>query len=242
MRYKSITTVIPAYNEEECIGKSIDTIYEILEKTGRDFELIVADDGSTDSTYKIVMQKKNLHANLKIIREDRNRGRGSMLNKAFSNSKGDCLIYIDADLFIDPELFHEFIKKIDEGSDIVIGSKHSQGSNLKYPQIRKLVSIVYANFVEMLFKIGLKDFQCGLKCFTREVINSVLDDMANNGWFWDTEILIRSKWKGFKIYELPMKGVQIHKRKSRVHVLKDATDMGKSLLKFWITTKLRGEK
>jgi len=211
---KTLSVVIPAYNEEKVIGKTIDVVYDLLRKTERKFELIIADDGSNDSTYEIVNQKRRTYVNLKIVRNKINQGRGSVLKKAFKFGKGDYLIYIDADLAIDLQLFDRLISAMDNGADVTIGSKHMKISEVEYPPLRRLLSKLYAFLAGQLLSANIKDYQCGFKAFKKKVINSIIDDVKSNGWFWDTEILVRANWRGFNIVEMPAKVVNVYFKES----------------------------
>jgi len=235
MHKKFISFIIPTYNEEEIIEQSIAKIYN-LEKIAK-FELIIGDDGSNDLTYEKIVKKLKEYRKLRIVRNKTNKGRGSILKKAFKYAGGDYLIYIDADLSIDLEIFNRFLDEMDNGADIVIGSKHLPESNVEYPIIRRILSKAYSNIVRIFFNVNIRDFQCGFKGFKKEVIKSTLKEVKNDGWFWDTEMLILSYKKGFKIVEIPAKVVNIYKRESKVNLLKDTFTMGINLVDFWIKCK-----
>ena len=160
------------------------------------------------------------------------------MTEAFKSANGDIIAYIDADLAIDITLFNEMKKYISEGYDIVIGSKHLKESEVAYSKTRRFLSRSYSYLASILFKeINIKDYQCGFKCFNREIIDKVLPNIQSKGWSWDTEILIKSHLQGFKIKEIPAKVNFVAGRKSTVKVLKDSYSMGTYLIKLFFETK-----
>lgn len=231
---KHISIIIPAYNEEKLIGDSIDRVYRALEKTNKNFEIIIIDDGSIDSTSKIIKDRVKNYPELRYIHNPVNKGRGYSLKKAFEKANGQYLFYVDADLSICFNLFHRLLQELEGGADIAIGSKHLPSSSVEYKVIRKQLSKIYHFLVNLLFKTDIRDFQCGFKGFRKEIIQPLIKVVKSDGWFWDTEILIKSKLKGFNIIEVPARVINVPGRGSKVNVLRDSFVMGMSLLKLWI--------
>ena len=229
--------VIPVYNEEKIIAESVDKLYDFLRKTKKAFEIIIANDGSNDKTLEIAMKKSRQYKEVKIISNEQNRGRGSVLTKGFKMIKGRFGFYIDSDLSIDLSLFYCFIKELDSGADIVIGSKHLIDSEVEYSFVRRLVSRGYSTLAQRLFKIPIKDYQCGFKAFRKSVLDDVLNSVKNQGWFWDTEILIRSHLNGWKIREIPALVKESSERISKVRLISDILSMFFSMVKFKLEIK-----
>lgn len=225
--------IIPVYNEEEIIENTIDKLYLFMKEVNSPFEIIVANDGSFDNTLKLVEKKKQEILELKIVSNTINFGRGSILNRAFSKAKGEIQIYIDADLAIDLNLFPKLMKAMEEGIDIAIGSKHLKDSEVEYPFLRRFFSKSYAFLSSNIFGSDIRDYQCGFKAFKKEVIWDMLPYIKNKDWSWDTEILVKSLWRGYKIKELPAKVINIYKRESKVHLFRDIKNMGLNLLALW---------
>ncbi|HIH25566.1 glycosyltransferase family 2 protein [Candidatus Woesearchaeota archaeon] len=229
--------VIPAYNEERVIGNTIDKTVEFFRKQKGTFEIIIANDGSKDQTSKIVLAKIKKYKELRLYSNEVNQGRGAVLSNAFKTSKGEILVYIDADLAIDINLFPKLINAIEEKKvDIAIGSKHLKESEVEYPKIRRLFSKAYFLCARLLLGTSVKDYQCGFKAFKREALLKILPYVHSKGWTWDTETIVKSIWAGYKVAELPAKVVNVYGRESKVNLLKDVKTMGKGLL------RLRKEK
>ena len=131
------------------------------------------------------------------------------------------------------------IRKILDGYDIVIGSRWAKDSKVIRSATRKLLSLGYNVIMNTLFLTGIRDHQCGFKAFNLETTRDILLSTIDNKWFWDTEVLVRAKRAGLKIYEMPVEWIE-SPRDSKVSVWRDTTEMLMSAIKFRI--KLWREK
>jgi len=225
--------IVPAYNEDKIIRKNVIEIYDFLFKnlSVKDFEIIIANDGSDDQTLKISEALGKENKNIRVVSNALNEGRGSILGKAFMVSKGEICAYIDSDLSINLDLFWSLVSEIASGSDIAIGSKHLKNSQVDSPLLRKIISKGYSIILQALFHSDIKDCQCGFKAFRKDLIMRILPQIKQKGWFWDTEILLKAKWSGYIIAELPAKVKLLRERKSKVSPLSDIISMGINLVK-----------
>jgi len=222
---KDLSIIIPAYNEGLLIENTIEKVYRLAKNLGRSFELIIANDGSTDDTFNIVNKKLRVYKELRMVSNKINEGRGSVLSKAFMAANGAYQIYLDADLAIDLELVSKFIKALDDSADIVIGSKHMHGAEIEYPPLRRIFSKSYALLVRLLLGSSIKDHQCGFKGIKKQVARKIIPKVKDKRWSWDTELLVKAQWDGYKIVELPAKVVNVYGRESKVHLIKDVKRM-----------------
>ncbi len=226
--------IIPAYNEEKIIASTIDRTYDFFKKSNETFEIIVANDGSKDNTVKVVLDKSKKYKSLRLVDNAVNMGRGAALNNAIRNSKGNIIVYIDADLAIDLDLFPKLISAIkDEDVDIAVGSKHLSDSIVDYPKLRRIFSKAYSSLARLLLGSHIRDYQCGFKAFKKDVIIDVIPYVKSQKWSWDTEVLVKAQWLGYKVRELPAKIVNVYGRESKVHLIKDIKDMGGELLRLF---------
>ncbi len=225
--------IIPAYNEEKIISSTISKVIDFMQSFGKDFEIIIANDGSADSTPAIVTARLEKIPELRLVSNTKNMGRGAALTNAFSNAKGEICVYIDADLAIDLELFPKLMSAIENGADIAIGSKHIKGAQVEYPLLRRIASKGYAFLATLLLDSSTWDFQCGFKAFRKDAIQKILPKVHENGWSWDTEVLVKAEWMGYKIVELPAKVVNVFGRESKVNLFKDMQGMGTGLIRLW---------
>lgn len=198
---KSISLVIPAYNEEENIPVLIDSIKKILPNITDDFEIIIVDDASTDSTPSLLNGFACLDKNIVVIRNLKNRKLGGALKEGFKRASKELVLYIDADLAFD---LTEIKKAIDilteKNADFVSAYRINRGvDGLR----RSIYSYFYNKMVNFIFKLELKDVNFAFKLFKREVLGEIT--LESEGSFISAELLIKAKLKGFKIAQLPVK-------------------------------------
>jgi glycosyltransferase involved in cell wall biosynthesis len=223
-----VTLIIPAYNEEAVIEQTLEQVKSFVGDKF-DYVLCIANDGSTDSTAKIVDKAAKSDSRILHIKLEKNQGRGAVLTRALGQCNTKYAIYFDADLQIDLSALPEAMAGLREGHDLVIGSKHHPESKLQYSALRMAYSIVYRNLARFILGCPVRDFQCGLKGFTIERIRQILPFLKHKGWSWDTEVCAKAHWAGMSIKELPV-DVGAGFRPTRVHLLKDVYRMGKGIL------------
>ncbi|MBN2367809.1 glycosyltransferase [Candidatus Woesearchaeota archaeon] len=225
-----ISFIIPAYNESQIIGKSIDRVYKFLKSKKYDFEIIVGDDGSTDRQPEIIKKKMKKYPGLKYVRNKKNSGKGNILTNCFKVAQGNIQVFCDADLSIDINHLPEMISKIIKGADIVIVSKNMKQAVSNYPLPRKLASNGFAFMTRMMLNTKLSDHQCGFKAFKQDVISYFTPKMKSNGWLWDAEILARATYEDYKISEIPARLKESGTRTSKIDLKKDIYRFTKSLI------------
>ena len=200
---KSVSVVIPAYNENEII---LDTIKECeISLTGIDHEIIIVDDGSLDGTYEKVQEFARGNNNVRIVNYGCNRGKGFALRYGFKHTKGNFVVFIDADMNIHPRQILAFIKEMERtAADVVVGSKRHPDSKINYPINRKIFSEIYYRFVKVLFGIQVKDTQVGLKLYKRKVLEDICPMVLVKKYAFDIEILANAYRLGYKIRDAPV--------------------------------------
>ncbi len=169
-RAPEISVVLPVFNEAGNLEELQRELAGALEKTGRSFEVILVDDGSTDSSWEVLrgLQKKDRRC--KLIRLRRNFGQTAALSAGFDRAQGDVIVSLDADLQNDPNDIPLFIRKIEEGYDIVSGWRKSRKDKFL---TRRVPSIIANRLISGLTGVRLHDYGCTLKAFRSEVIKSV---------------------------------------------------------------------
>jgi glycosyltransferase involved in cell wall biosynthesis len=203
---EGISIVVPAYNEAESIYEMVCESVRAMEELGRDYEIIVVDDGSTDDTTPEAARAAREFDNVILIRLPENAGKGSALRRGFQASSKEHVCFLDADLDIHPYQIHSLVSEMERtGADVVIGSKRHPRSKLEYPSIRKLYSSVYYYLIFFLFRLPLKDTQTGIKLFKREVLARVFPLMVSMEYVIDLELLLITNHMGFSITEAPVK-------------------------------------
>ncbi|MBC8527813.1 MAG: glycosyltransferase family 2 protein [Candidatus Cloacimonetes bacterium] len=194
-----LSFVIPVYNEE----KTLKELHQkMLENIGnKNYEIIFIDDGSNDNSYNILQRIVREDENVKIIKFRRNFGKSAALQIGFDKAKGDIVFTLDADLQDDPDEIPRFIKKINEGYDLVAGWKKHR----KDPITKKISSKIFNLITSIIFRLKLHDYNCGFKAYRNEVIKSIHIYGELHRY-----IPALAKAKGYKICEIPIKH---HKRR-----------------------------
>jgi dolichol-phosphate mannosyltransferase len=198
-----ISVVVPAYNEADRIRACLREIALVLEDL--DYEIIVVDDGSQDSTYQEAIAIAAENARIRPLRQSSNQGKGAAVFHGFQHATGEIIAFLDADLELHPSLLLSFIKIMHETeADVVIGSKMHPGSKLKYPWFRRITSTVYSRLVRFLFGLNLHDTQTGVKLFRANVLRRVVQRLQVRRFAFDLELLVAVGRFGYKIVEAPV--------------------------------------
>ena len=198
-----LSVVVPAYNEEECILSTLRKIFQYLQQKGMEYEVIVVDDGSTDNTKKLVMSVDN--ARLRLLENQTNLGKGAAVKKGMLKAQGDLLLFLDADYSTSINELDRFLPKIEEGYDIVIGSRGLKTSKIEVSQskMKVLKGRLGNQLIQLLAVSGIKDTQCGFKLFTKKCL-PIFKKQTLNKWGFDFELLFIARKLNLKIFEHPI--------------------------------------
>ena len=232
---KSLDIVLPVYNEQSILKQSVSIISEFIinNLTSYDTNIIIVDNGSTDSTFEIANQLTKSHHNIKA-KKIKTKGRGIALKTTWFESSSDLLLYMDIDLSTDLSSLKPLIYEIDFNNfDIAIGSrllKNSVVSNRKF--LRTLTSKTYSFLTRFLFLSKIHDFQCGFKIINKHASKTLLPKIKDSGWFFDTELLLLAEKEKFKIKEIPVNWTD--DRDSKVNVIKTIIEDIKGLIRMRI--------
>ncbi|MFL2745725.1 MAG: glycosyltransferase [Dehalococcoidia bacterium] len=232
---KSLDIILPVYNEQSILKQSVSIICEFITNnlTSYDTNIIIVDNGSTDSTFEIANQLTKSHNNIKA-KKIKTKGRGIALKTAWFESSSDLLLYMDIDLSTDLSSLKPLIYEIDFNNfDIAIGSrllKNSVVSNRKF--LRTLTSKTYSFLTRFLFLSKIHDFQCGFKIINKHASKTLLPKIKDSGWFFDTELLLLAEKEKFKIKEIPVNWTD--DRDSKVNVIKTIIEDIKGLIRMRI--------
>lgn len=170
MHQTFLSFVIPAKNEEGSVQFLYCELVQVNKKINNKFEIIFIDDGSTDQTFEVLKKIQKKDKRIKIIKFRGNFGKSAALQAGFNQSKGDIIFTLDADLQDDPKEIPIFLKKLEEGYDLVSGWKKQRND----PSINKVVPSRIVNFLtRKLTGLNIHDTNCGFKAYRREVINNL---------------------------------------------------------------------
>lgn len=203
MKDAMISIIVPAYNEQECIIKNIQTVADTMQSYG-EYEIILVDDGSTDDTYLLALNKLKI-SQLYVYRKIKSCGKGAALRTGLKFAAGDYIVFLDADLQIMPDELKTFFKIMElYNADVVIGNKRHDYSNVDYPFFRRIISMGYKFIIKLLFQISLKDTQCGIKLFKRAAVDKIKDKLSINGLAFDVELIVALTKAGIRIADAPV--------------------------------------
>lgn len=201
----NLSIIIPAYNEEKNIIKTISELENFLSKnlSDLDSEIIIVSDGSTDNTFQTALNHNS--KKIKIFHYQDNKGKGYALKYGFEKSKGDLVFFLDAGGDFHPEEIKKFIVYLKvNNADVVVGSKRHPLSKVNYPLKRKFLSKIAQLWTKLIFSLDVKDTQAGIKLFKRKTLEKTLFKTETNGFAFDIELLTLVSLKGFKIIEAPI--------------------------------------
>ena len=221
--------VIPAYNEEPRIGGTLEQVIGFLSARHYSWEVLVADDGSTDETARLVAGVAALHPNLRLISLS-HRGKGWAVQNAMLAAQGEYRLLCDADLSVPIEQIECFIPPQLEEVDIAIGSRETAGARrIGEPNRRHVMGRVYNTLVRLLAVPGLADTQCGFKCFRGEVVPKLFQRQTMNGFAFDVEILYLANKAGMTLREVPVDWY--FREHSKVRTFRDSLSMTLDLIR-----------
>ena len=227
-----VSVVFPAYNEADSLETSVERVIKTLNEFARSYEIIIAEDGSTDGTDKLAAAFAEKYLFVRHVHGEKRLGRGIALKNAFKQSNGKVLVYMDLDLATDLEHLKSLVDAVaSEGYDLATGSRMLPESNAKRSGTRYIASKTYNFMVRAVLGSKVKDHQCGFKAFRREPLMQLLGEVGANHWFWDTEIIVRTYRRGYKVKEIPVSWKGGHETK--VRLLEDSLNMGWQIFSLW---------
>ncbi len=217
-----IVITVPACNEAKNIRKCVELLLKEIPQLGEDFRIVIAEDGSTDGTDIIAQELEQVHAQVIHLHSPQRLGKGLALTRAFNKVEGDIYAFVDCDLATNLKFFPQLINSIRQGNDLALGSRYLKGAEAKRSVLRDLPSRIYNKLIRILFKDEVFDHQIGFKAFSDRLIKNILDMCGSTGWFWDTEIIIRSLNNNYKIIEFPVEWIEMKKSKGSLKMVIDA--------------------
>ncbi|MFN3551296.1 MAG: dolichyl-phosphate beta-glucosyltransferase [Endomicrobiia bacterium] len=228
-----ISIVIPVYNEESCIEKTLIKTREFLISKDIEYEIIVADDGSTDKTRQIVEKFVNdvKDNNIKFVTENKHLGKGYAVNLGMKNASAEYILFMDADLSTDIVELEKFLLYMRQGIDVIIGSRRIPGSKIvvHQPFYREFMGQVFTWIANLILGTNFSDFTCGFKCFSSYAKNEIFRRQKITNWSFDAEILFLAKKLGFKIKEVPV--IWKNDPSTKVNLFRDTLSSFRGLIK-----------
>lgn len=205
-----LSIIIPAYNEEERIGRTLQAYSDFFEPLRKreilDYELLIVINNTRDNTEDVVKSAQKTNKRIKYLNFKRG-GKGFAVIEGFKDAlkrENDLIGFTDADMATSPAAFYDLVKTI-KSTDGIIANRYSKYSKIKPKfSFRTLfVSAIFNFIVRTLFAIKNRDTQCGAKLFKRETISKIINSLIISQWAFDIELLYQAKRRGLKIAETP---------------------------------------
>jgi len=233
---KEISIILPAHNEASRIEKSIREVQNAVSYFSDSYEIIVAEDGSTDGTESIVAALAKGNSHLNLLHSHVRLGKGKAIKSALHSAKGDVIVFMDVDLATSLNHLPQIVKLAQAKRGMAIGSRHLRTSRVQRRISRTLFSFTYNLAVRLLFQDGIHDHQCGFKAMTHEVAEVLLVETKSDGFFFDTEMILRCRKLGFPVTEVGVDWSETGKKsESAIRLFPDSAKLGLDLLRFRLT-------
>ena len=225
-----VSIVVPAFNEEQRVARTLRELTSYFSETGHSLELIVVDDGSEDRTAEIVRDQ----VGARLLQLKQNRGKGAALQTGIQAASGDLVFLVNADLPYSARAFDRSLPMLIEGGcDAVIGARDLPDSQVDpaYPRHRIYMGQAFSHIVNRVLPLEIFDTQCGFKGFRREILKKAALYTNQRGYTLDIELLLILKTWGSRIERIPVE--LIHHHGSKIRTFSDSLAMLKSLLRIW---------
>ncbi len=215
-----ISVIIPFYNEKENLPILVKQLISQLNKTNKEYEIVLVDDGSNDNFHPAFGG-----TNFKFLKHKKRLGKGQALKTGIENSTGDVIVFMDADLQDDPKDLSGFLEKIDKGYDFVNGIRKKREDNA----LVKFYSRLAKNFLQLFLRSPYTDINCGFKAFRREVLKDFVF-YGNNFRFFPLYV----SYNGYKVTEIEVKNNPRRFGKSKFGPSKLATGVFDTLTAYFL--------
>lgn len=224
-----LSVVIPAYNEADRIEHTLSEIFRFLEKRGGDFEVIVVDDGSRDSTVSKVESFSDTDS-LRLVSLASNQGKGAAVRRGMSEAAGDYMLMTDADLSTPIQDLEKLLPLVKEGYEVAAGSRQIQGAAVIRRQRldRQIAGLAFGGFTRHIVPTGVIDTQCGFKCFQGHAAKTLFSLTRVNGYCFDIELLAIARLLGMKVIEVAVRWE--NREGSKVSMIKDLPGVVREIL------------
>ncbi|HZM23374.1 MAG TPA: glycosyltransferase [Anaerolineales bacterium] len=225
-----LSIIIPAYNEEALIVNTLESLRSYLVARTEQYEIVVVDDGSHDKTVACIQEwQKNSRADLQLLVNKKNMGKGFSIRRGVMESRGKYVIFIDADLPYELDAIDDFLKALKNGYDLAVGSRVLPGSEVRgVPTYRYIAGQIFSLMVQAVLFSGLPDTQCGFKSFKSEAAREIFRRTSIDGFGFDVEMLFVARKLKFAIQPVAVHMIE-HRQRSRVRLVNDSLKMFSNL-------------
>src|SRR5215469_6797743 len=219
-----LSIVIPSYNEEKRLPATLERIAAYIKGSGRNTEVIVVDDGSTDRTAEVSKGYAGKIENLRVVANGRNRGKGFSVKHGSMVAQGEIVLFTDADLSAPIEEADKLLAKMDE-YDVAIGSRAVNRALIEVHEskFREFAGIVFNKIVRIILRLPFVDTQCGFKAFRREKCKIIFEQQTIERFGFDPELLYLARHHGLCIVEVAVRWA--HSPATKINMWRDSLQM-----------------
>src|SRR5215470_7625354 len=220
----ALSVIIPSYNEELRLPASLQQIASYIEKSGRETEVIVVDDGSNDKTAAVAESFRRRIPTLRVVANGENRGKGYSVRHGMQEARGDIVLFTDADLSAPIEEADKLIEVLAD-KDVAIGSRALDRSLIAVHEsgFREFAGIIFNKIVRLVLWLPFVDTQCGFKAFRRERCKIIFVQQRIDRFGFAPELLYLARHHGLKSVEIPVRWA--HSPATKVNMLRDSVQM-----------------
>jgi glycosyltransferase involved in cell wall biosynthesis len=225
-----LSLIIACYNEGPSLSESVRQVIETLDQTLWTYELIFVDDCSQDDTRQLIDEMVMQYADRNVTKlfHAHNTGRGRTVSDGFRLARGSVVGYIDIDLEIPAHYIPIYVRAIKNGADVATAHRIYKLQPRLW--LRFFLSRGYTWLMRQMLDVPLRDTEAGYKFFNYRSLMPILNQVVDEHWFWDTEIMVRSYLAGYMIREIPCLCIKRYDKQSTVRVLRDSIDY---FVKLW---------
>ena len=222
--HPALSIIVPSYNEELRLPPSLNAIADYIQKSRRETEVLVVDDGSKDRTAAVAESFRDRIPRLRVVPNGENRGKGYSVRHGMMEARGDIVLFTDADLSAPIEEADKLIAAL-ENYDVAIGSRALDRSLIAVHEsgFREFAGIVFNKIVRFVLWLPFVDTQCGFKAFRREKCKIIFEQQRIERFGFDPELLFLARVHGLKAVEIPVRWA--HSPATKVNMLRDSVQM-----------------
>jgi len=219
-----LSIIVPSFNEELRLPASLDHIAEYVAASRRSTEVLVVDDGSTDRTAEVAAAYADRIANLRVLKNGENRGKGYSVRHGMLEAKGEVVLFTDADLSAPIEEADKLLAAMEQ-YDVAIGSRAMDRSLIKVHEsaFREFAGIVFNRIVRTVLWLPFVDTQCGFKAFRRERCRILFEQQRIERFGFDPELLFLARRHGLQAVEIPVRWS--HSPATKINMMRDSVQM-----------------
>ena len=223
--------IIPAYNESQRLGATLDRVLAHVEACSWKAEILVVDDGSSDSTAEIVQRYAATHPQVRLIQNPGNRGKGYSVRNGMRQAAGELLLFTDADLSAPIAEAGKLFARLAAGADVVIGSRWLDPAlqTARQPVYRQFFGRIFNLLLRGILGLRFKDTQCGFKAFTRRAAQLIFARQRIERWGFDPELLFLAGKLGLRVEEVPVEWAD--DPRTKIRPLRDGTRIFTEMLR-----------